>query len=128
MSKGKEGDSLSNNNTDNYSSRNSNVTISNTSNSTEVNGESNDNLTESGVVTSVVLTPCSIIRGFVAVDSQTVMLNEQFKVVPGQGSSLIGLQVSSYTNFFHAKMRNGDECDRSIVHRLFPSVRTQAQL
>lgn len=102
---------------------------SNTINSKGNNNNNNSLATfDSEAITVVSLTPCSIIRGFTAIDSQTVMLTERFKLLPGQGSSLVGLQVSSHTNFFHAKMRNGDECDKSIVHKLFPSVRTQAEL
>lgn len=76
----------------------------------------------------VTISPCSLIRGFDAVDSKTVLLTERLKVVPGPGTSLLGLQVSSETNVFHAKMQHGDECDRSVVQRLFPTVRLRAEV
>lgn len=72
--------------------------------------------------TTVVVTPCSLIRGFEAMDSKTVVLHENINIVPGVSTSLMGLQVSSETNFFHAKMLKGDECDRSVVQKLFPTV------
>ncbi|KAG5506392.1 hypothetical protein JKF63_05895 [Porcisia hertigi] len=72
--------------------------------------------------TTVSVTPCSLIRGFDAIDSKTVVLNENIKVVPGPNTSLLGLQVSSEVNIFHSKMQNGDECDRSVVQKLFPTV------
>jgi hypothetical protein len=78
--------------------------------------------------TTVVVTPCSLIRGFDAIDSKTVVLNENIRVVPGPNTTLLGLQVSSETNFFHSKMVNGDECDRSVVQKLFPTVRLQTKL
>lgn len=78
--------------------------------------------------TTVVMTPCSLIRGFDAKDSKTVVLNENIKVVPGPNTSLAGLQVSSETNFFHSKMQKGDECDRSVVQKLFPTVRLHTRL
>ncbi|CAJ1008066.1 hypothetical protein Q4I28_003379 [Leishmania naiffi] len=71
---------------------------------------------------TVVVTPCSLIRGFDAIDSKTVVLHENIKIVPGPNASLVGLQVSSETNFFHSKMQKGDECDRSVVQKLFPTV------
>lgn len=73
----------------------------------------------------VAVTPCSIIRGFEAVDSRTVVLHEKIKVLPGPGTSIIGLQLSSETNFFHSKMLRGAECDLSVVEKLFPVVRVQ---
>lgn len=78
--------------------------------------------------TTVVVTPCTLIRGFDAIDSKTVVLNENLRVVPGPNTTLLGLQVSSETNFFHSKMVNGDECDRSVVQKLFPTVRLQTRL
>ncbi|KPA75403.1 putative mitochondrial hypothetical protein [Leptomonas pyrrhocoris] len=77
---------------------------------------------------TVVVTPCSLIRGFDAVDSKTVVLNENIRVVPGPNTTLLGLQVSSETNFFHSKMVNGDACDRSVVQKLFPTVRLQTKI
>lgn len=76
----------------------------------------------------VAVTPCSIIRGFEAVDSSTVILREKLRVAPGPGASLVGLQVTSETNFFHSKMSNGDECDVSVVEKLFPTVRVKAEV
>ncbi|KPI85508.1 hypothetical protein ABL78_5428 [Leptomonas seymouri] len=78
--------------------------------------------------TTVVITPCSLIRGFDAIDSRTVVLNENIRVVAGPNTTLLGLQVSSETNFFHSKMVNGDECDRSVVRELFPTVRLRTKL
>ncbi|KAG5480661.1 hypothetical protein CUR178_05796 [Leishmania enriettii] len=78
--------------------------------------------------TTVVVTPCSLIRGFDAIDSKTVVLNEHIKIVPGPNTSLMGLQVSSETNFFHSKMQSGDECDRSVVQKLFPTVRLNTKV
>lgn len=78
--------------------------------------------------TTVVVTPCTLIRGFDAIDSKTVVLNENIRVVPGPNTTLLGLQMSSETNFFHSKMVNGDECDRSVVQKLFPTVRLQTRL
>ncbi|KAK7202206.1 transmembrane protein [Novymonas esmeraldas] len=77
---------------------------------------------------TVVIAPCSLIRGFLAVDGKTVVLNENIKVVPGPNTSLLGLQVSSETNIFHSKMQKGDECDRSVVQTLFPTVRLKTSL
>ncbi|KAL7704115.1 hypothetical protein N2W54_007976 [Lotmaria passim] len=77
---------------------------------------------------TVVFTPCSLIRGFDAIDSKTVVLNENIRVVPGPNTTLLGLQMSSETNFFHSKMMNGDECDRSVVQKLFPTVRLRMKL
>ncbi|KAH9601172.1 hypothetical protein LSM04_005478 [Trypanosoma melophagium] len=74
---------------------------------------------------SVALTPCSILRGFEAVDSRSVVLRELLGVVVGPGTTAWGLQTTSETNAFHAKLVNGDECDRSILS-LFPHVRVQA--
>ncbi|KAG5479948.1 hypothetical protein LSCM1_06366 [Leishmania martiniquensis] len=78
--------------------------------------------------TTVVVTPCSLIRGFDAIDSKTVVLNEEIRIVPGPNASLMGLQVSSETNVFHSKMQRGDECDRSVVQKLFPTVRLNTRV
>lgn len=76
----------------------------------------------------VSTSPCSIIRGFDAVDSRTVLLKQRIKVVPGTGTSLLGLQIDSETNFFHAKMLNGDECDKTVVQKLFPVVQMKVEV
>ncbi|CCW67229.1 unnamed protein product [Phytomonas sp. Hart1] len=76
----------------------------------------------------VVVSPCTLIRGFFAQDSSTVVLYERIFVVPGPNASLDGLQISSEANLYHAKLRNGDECDLHVVEKLFPMVRTQVEL
>ncbi|CCW59798.1 unnamed protein product [Phytomonas sp. EM1] len=76
----------------------------------------------------VVVSPCTIVRGFLAQDSTTVVLYERINIVPGSNASLLGLQVSSETNLFHAKLQNGDECDLHVVQKLFPKVRIQLVL
>ncbi|GET88082.1 transmembrane protein, putative [Leishmania tarentolae] len=78
--------------------------------------------------TTVVVTPCSLIRGFEAMDSKTVVLHENINIAPGANTSLMGLQVSSETNFFHSKMLAGDECDHSVVQKLFPTVRLNTKV
>ncbi|KEG15418.1 hypothetical protein DQ04_00081170 [Trypanosoma grayi] len=73
----------------------------------------------------LALSPCSILRGFEAVDARAVVVREEVRVAVGPGTSVTGLQARSETNTFHAKMLNGDECDRSILS-LFPHVRVRA--
>ncbi|RNF03862.1 hypothetical protein TraAM80_05516 [Trypanosoma rangeli] len=76
---------------------------------------------------SIALTPCSLVRGFEAADSRTVLLRESLRVAVGTGATVVGLQATSGTNTFHAKMLNGDECDLGILS-LFPHVRLQASV
>ncbi|EKG01740.1 hypothetical protein TCSYLVIO_007257, partial [Trypanosoma cruzi] len=75
---------------------------------------------------SVVLTPCSLVRDFDALDSRTVVLRESLRVAVGPDATVVGLQATSGTNTFHAKMLNGDECDLSILS-LFPNVRMRVR-
>ncbi|CAD2215299.1 hypothetical protein AGDE_01822 [Angomonas deanei] len=77
---------------------------------------------------SASTSPCALIRGFEAVDGTTVALHENIKILPGEGTSIVGLQVIADTNFFHSKMRNGDECDLTVVQKLFPTVRISAHV
>ncbi|RNC58303.1 hypothetical protein TcCL_ESM04110 [Trypanosoma cruzi] len=76
---------------------------------------------------SVVLTPCSLVRDFDALDSRTVVLRESLRVAVGPDATVVGLQATSGTNTFHAKMLNGDECDLSILS-LFPNVRMRVSV
>ncbi|RNF26022.1 uncharacterized protein Tco025E_01727 [Trypanosoma conorhini] len=76
---------------------------------------------------SVALTPCSLVRGFDAVDSRTVVMRESLRVAVGPDATAVGLQARSGTNTFHAKMLNGDECDLGIL-ALFPHVRLQVSV
>ncbi|EPY28269.1 hypothetical protein STCU_05216 [Strigomonas culicis] len=71
---------------------------------------------------------CSLVRGFEPVDRSTLILHERLRVVPGSGASIIGLQLSSDTNFFHAKLNNGDECDISVIQKLFPTTIMQVHV
>ncbi|ORC89066.1 uncharacterized protein TM35_000142770 [Trypanosoma theileri] len=83
--------------------------------------------TEGKHAVSVALTPCSILRGFEAVDSRTIVLRELLGIAVGAGTSAVGLQTTSETNAFHAKLVDGDECDRSIL-ALFPQVRLETRV
>lgn len=77
---------------------------------------------------TAVVSPCTIIRSFYAVDKQTLLLREVVNVVPNYDLSIMGLQVVSETNSFHSGMTNGDECERSVVVGLFSDVRIQAEV
>ncbi|EKF30213.1 hypothetical protein MOQ_005974 [Trypanosoma cruzi marinkellei] len=76
---------------------------------------------------SVALTPCSLVRDFDALDARTVVLRESLRVAVGPDATVVGLQATSGTNTFHAKMLNGDECDLSILS-LFPNVRMRVSV
>lgn len=78
-------------------------------------------------VPTVVLSPCSIIRGFSVLGKTTLLLTERFNVVLGTGTEVLGLQVSSTTNLFHSSI-DGGSCDRSIVVNVFPEVEIEAEV
>lgn len=84
---------------------------------------------EEEVYISAVVTPCTVIRGFLALDKQTLLLKEHVSVVADPSSlQVLGLQVRSDTNNFHASMVDGDACDRSVVTSLFPNVEVEAEV
>lgn len=76
---------------------------------------------------SLAITPCSLVRGFEALDSRTIVLREFLRVAVGPNTTVLGLQATSETNTFHTKLLNGDECDVSILS-LFPTVRTRVHI
>ncbi|CBH08834.1 hypothetical protein, conserved [Trypanosoma brucei gambiense DAL972] len=82
--------------------------------------------TDAGAV-AVALSPCTIVRGFEALDPRTVLLHETLAVAVGTNVSAVGLQVTSTTNAFHAKMLDGDECDLTVLS-LFPQVKIRLKL
>lgn len=75
-----------------------------------------------------VTSTCAVIRGFTAVSKTTLLLREVLSVVPDEHLGVVGLQLHSETNNFHASMQNGDECDPGVVTSLFPNVEIEAEL
>lgn len=76
---------------------------------------------------TIAVSPCTIIRGFNVLGKTTMVLTEKLNVIIGSGAEAIGLQVWSMTNNFHSSM-NGDECDRSMVAKIFPKVEIELKV
>eukprot|EP00796_Vickermania_ingenoplastis_P012976 gene12976-8828_t len=78
--------------------------------------------------TTLAVTPCTIIRGFQAVDKTQLLLRELLNVVPDQQLGIVGLQIRSETNSFHANMVKDSACDRTVVTSLFAAVDVEAEV
>lgn len=79
-------------------------------------------------VARVAVSPCTIIRGFQAMDKSLLRLSEKLSVVADGALNVVGLQVHSKTNIFHSSMVKGDVCERSVVTSLFAEVEIEPEL